>query len=190
MTIMSTGTRQTAEQRRGDLIRAAMSEFSKGGLHGTSTDDIARAAGISQPYLFRLFRNKKELFLAAVDRCFDTTIEMFLGAAATAGPDATPADRLEVMGRAYGGMLQGDRERLMLQMQAYVACDDPDVRDRVRRGYERLHREVKAASGADADELRSWFATGMFLNVVAAMDLPSLGALWVQELMGDLLKKP
>jgi AcrR family transcriptional regulator len=186
---MGTGTRQTAEQRRGDLIRAAMSEFSRGGLHGTSTDDIARAAGISQPYLFRLFRNKKQLFLAAVDRCFDKTIEMFLDAAATAGPDATPAERLEVMGKAYGGALKTDRERLMLQLQAYVACDDLDVRDHVRRGYERLYREVKAVSGADPDQLRAWLSTGMFLNVVAAMDLPGHGRPWVLELMGDLLKK-
>jgi AcrR family transcriptional regulator len=185
---MSTGSRQTAEQRRGDLLRAAMSEFSKGGLNGTSTDDIARAAGISQPYLFRLFRSKKHLFLAAIDRCYDTTAEMFLDAASTAAPDATPAERLEVMGRAYGAMLKTDRERLMLQMQAYVACDDPDVRDRVRRGYERLYREVKTASGADADQLREWFATGMFLNVIAAMDLPGLGDPWVKELMGDLAK--
>jgi AcrR family transcriptional regulator len=181
---MSATQRQTAEQRRGDLIVAAMSEFAKGGLHGTSTDDIARAAGISQPYLFRLFRNKKELFLAAIDECFSSTIDMFLDACPGAGPEATPAERLEVMGLAYCEMLEKGRERLMLQLQAYVACDDPDVREHVRRGYERLYLAVKDASGADAEHLRSWFSTGMFLNVMAAMKASDVRGTWAQALVG------
>ena len=64
----ATTTRQTADQRRDTVLDAAMIEFGLKGLHGASTDDIARRAGISQPYLFRLFRTKRELFLASVER--------------------------------------------------------------------------------------------------------------------------
>ena len=51
--------------------------------------------------------------------------------------------------------LLADRPKLMMQMQAYAACDDPDVRDTVRRCYEHLHREVTDMSGADAEQIRS-----------------------------------
>jgi hypothetical protein len=90
------------------------------------------------------------------------------------------------MGMAYCGLL-ADRPKLMMQMQAYAACDDADVRDTVRRCYEHLHREVTDMSGADAEQIRTWFSTGMFLNVMAAMDAPSVRGAWMQELMGDLM---
>jgi AcrR family transcriptional regulator len=56
--------RKTADERREDILAVAMEHFGAGGYHGTSTENIAREAGISQPYLFRLFRTKRELFLA------------------------------------------------------------------------------------------------------------------------------
>ena len=63
-------TRNTAEERRKDVLDAALEVFAEHGLSGSSTDEIARRAGISQPYLFRLFRTKKELFIAAIEQCF------------------------------------------------------------------------------------------------------------------------
>src|ERR671938_271931 len=69
--------RKTAEERRQAVLDAAMVEFADKGLDGASTDAIARRAGISQPYLFRLFGTKKELFIASVERCFAETLEMF-----------------------------------------------------------------------------------------------------------------
>src|SRR3954469_13439799 len=178
----ATTTRQTAEHGRQSIIDAALIEFGLKGLHGASTDDIARRAGISQPYLFRLFRTKRELFLASVARCFRRTEQTFRDAVT----GDTPEQRLQSMGMAYCGLL-ADRPKLMMQMQAYAACDDPDVRDTVRRCYEHLHREVRDMSRADAEQIRAWFSTGMFLNVMAAMDAPSVRGAWMQELMGDLM---
>ena len=146
----ATTTRQTAEQRRDAVLDAAMIEFGLKGLHGASTDDIARRAGISQPYLFRLFRTKRELFLASVERCFRRTEQTFRDAV----DGDTPEQRLQTMGMAYCELL-ADRPKLMMQMQAYAACDDPDVRDTVRRCYEHLHREVTDMAGADAEQIRS-----------------------------------
>ena len=179
---MATGTRQTAEQRRETLLGAAMQEFGLKGLHGASTDDIARRTGISQPYLFRLFRTKHALFLATVERCFERTEQVFRDAAA----GDTPAERLESMGLAYCALLQ-DRPKLMMQMQAYAACDDPEVRETVRRCYEHLYREVCGLAGAEPEHLRAWFSTGMFLNVMSAMDAPNVNEAWMSELMGELL---
>ncbi len=89
---MTPTTRQSAEERREAVLDAAAEAFARGGLHGTSTEDIARTAGISQPYLFRLFGSKKELFLAVNEACFARTLETFRTAASgRSGNDALRA---------------------------------------------------------------------------------------------------
>ena len=165
------GVRLSAEQRRAELLEAAASEFAIAGFRGTSTEAIARRAGISHAYLFRLFPTKKDLFLAIAQRCFERTRDVFRAAAG-----ATPEreQRLHAMGEAYVELL-GDRELLLLQMQLYAACSDPDIRDVVRAGYDQLRREVTELSGAPPEEIYAFFAAGMLLNVAAAMDYPDLG---------------
>jgi AcrR family transcriptional regulator len=161
--------RSTAVERRVEVISAALSEFAIGGLHGTSTEAIARRAGISHAYLFRLFGTKQKLFIACAERCFDRTLDTFVAAAV----GATAKERLESMGHAYIDML-ADRELLLGQMQLYVACTDPEIRDVARIGYGRLREAVARLSGAPPDELYKFFATGMLINVAACMDSPEL----------------
>jgi len=164
------------------LIAAATEEFATRGLYGTSTDDIARRAGISQPYLFRLFRTKKELFIAAIERCFDMTTEVFRGAAES----APMGERLHQMGLAYCRLLQ-NRPMLMMQMQAYAACEDEDVRDVVRRRYGELFRFIEEESGASREDVRAFFSTGMLLNVAAATTMHVTREPWAERLLGDML---
>ena len=78
---MAVQTRKSAEERRDDILQAALVEFAERGLHGASTEEIAKRAGISQPYVFRLFGSKKDLFKATVARCFRQTLELFQRAA-------------------------------------------------------------------------------------------------------------
>src|ERR671937_1962612 len=119
--------RLTAAERRDDVLDAALVEFAERGLEGTSTEDIARRAGISQPYLFRLFGTKKELFKATVARCFRETLEIFQRAAqGKRGEEA-----LHAMGDAYVRLLS-DRTYLRSQMQAYAACEDAEICEVVR----------------------------------------------------------
>jgi AcrR family transcriptional regulator len=168
---MAPGTRSTAEQRRIELIEVALREFAKTGLHGTSTEAIARRAGISHAYLFRLFGTKKGLFLACVDACFERTRKAF----ANSAQGATPQERLRWMGKGYVEML-ADRELLLAQMQLYAACADPEIRAVAREGFNMLREEVaRLADGADGEELYAFFAQGMLLNVAASMDFPELG---------------
>src|SRR5712692_10232057 len=77
---MSSSTRLSAAERRDDVLDAALIEFADRGFEGTSTEDIARRAGISQPYLFRLFGTKKELYIASVGRCYRDTLQLLLRA--------------------------------------------------------------------------------------------------------------
>ena len=158
--------RQTAEQRREAVLDAARIEFARHGLHGASTDVIARRAGISQPYLFRLFGTKKELFLALNDACFAETLAVFREAAA----GKTGKDALRAIGDAYRGLIESDRTMLQGQLQSYAASvEDDDVRESTARGYGRLVDYVETVSGADRQTISAFFATGMLLNVLAAM---------------------
>ena len=164
--------RQSADSRRQDVIDAAVAEFASGGLDGSSVEAIAARAGISQPYVFRLFGTKKALFLAVYERCSDDVLHAFQRAAEEERR-TDPQVRLRSMGKAYVDLL-ADRNRLQVQLQAYAACNDPDVRDTVRRRYGELFDAVQSLSGAEPAALRVFFATGMLLNVAVAMDLEAI----------------
>jgi AcrR family transcriptional regulator len=176
--------RAPASERRDALIEAAVHEFAIGGLHGTPVDRIARRVGVAQPYVFSLFANKRELFLAAVERDFELIAATFARAATEFDPAiALPdTDVLTAMGQAYVELLASDRDYLMLQHQAYAACDDELIRDRVRACYARLVTHVQELSGADAERIDEFFRYGMWLNVAAAMGVEdlSVGCEWIR----------
>jgi AcrR family transcriptional regulator len=175
---MATTQRKTAEERREEILVAALVEFGEHGLHGTSTDNIARRAGVSQPYLFRLFGTKKELYLEVIRRCLRDTLQLFQEASA----GKTGEEALEAIGDAYVQLLK-DRTRLRTQMQAYADCDDPDVREVVREGFGALVDYTERISGADGERIRDFFAFGMLLNVFASMDLLNQEAPWAKRLL-------
>ena len=176
---MAVTERKTADQRREDVLDAALSVFAEHGLSGASTDEIARKAGISQPYLFRLFHTKKELFIASTERCFRETRETFDRAAeGKSGEEA-----LKAMGDAYGELIRSNPNRLRGQMQAYVAAGDPEIRAVVRKGYGEIVDTVERASGVDPERLSMFFARGMLINVVASMDLLDAKEPWAQKLL-------
>ena len=171
--------RKTAEERREAILEAALIEFAERGLHGTSTDDIARRAGISQPYLFRLFGTKKDLFIAACRRCLQETG----GTMAAAAEDKGGEGALEAMGAAYIELLEAQPRALRLQMHMYAACDDPEVRAAAREGFGELHRLAERTSGASAARVSRFFAKGMLLNVLASMDVRRSKLRWAQSLL-------
>lgn len=181
MTSMATpATRQRvpASERRDALIDSAVHEFAHGGLHGTPVSQIARDVGVAQPYVFALFGSKRDLFLAAVERCFEATATTVTEAAERydpSAPDAAP-DVLKAMGHAYVEMLSRDRDYLMLQHHAYAACDDPVIRERVRHLFAGLVMLVQRLSGADSERIDEFFRYGMWLNVAAAMGVEDLSA--------------
>ncbi len=165
-TATATGPRRTADERRAEILDAARSAFADTGLDGTSTELIAERVGISQPYLFRLFGTKKQLFLAAVEACFADTLQTFQYAVDHGDPDLPVANRI---GEAYAEQIR-NRSRLRMQMQAYTACDDPDVLAIVQKGFAAITMFVQEATGFDKDDLAKFMAKGMLLNVMAAID--------------------
>jgi AcrR family transcriptional regulator len=170
--------RVPASERRDALIDAAVLEFARGGLHGAPVERIAKRVGVTQPYVFSLFGGKRELFLAAVQRGFDRVGDVFRRAAQEFDPaHAEPDDDvLAAMGRAYIEMLDTRREYLMLQHQAYAACDDEVIRTAVRNAYAGLVEVVEELSSESAERLDQFFSYGMWLNVAAAMGVEDLSA--------------
>ena len=162
----TTTSRQTAEERREAVLTAAAREFSRKGLHGASSDAIAKGAGISQPYLFRLFGTKKELYLATTSRAMEETYQAF----ERASRGKSGEEALHAMGEAYGGLIE-NRERLQLMLQCFAGCDDPDVRESVRRVWRELVDLVERTSGEPPEVISTFFAKGMLLNVMNAMQL-------------------
>ena len=180
----SSRTRQTAPERREALVEAAVEHFALTGLHGTAVSAITDEVGITQPYAFSLFGTKKGLFLAAVQRSCERIAETFRAAAANAGEEGP----LAAMGAAYGQLLT-DRSLLLIQLQSYAACGDNEVREVVRRGFAHLHELVRELSGADPLEIQGFFATGMLINVAAAMDLGALDSPWAHSFLKGCLQE-
>jgi AcrR family transcriptional regulator len=175
----ATSTRLSAAERKDAVLDAARIEFAGKGYVATSTEDIAARAGISQPYLFRLFGTKKELYIASVSRCFRETLELFQRAAeGLRGEEA-----LHAIGKAYLEQLEGDRTWLRAQMQAYAASDDPEIRTVVRAGFGDLVAYARRVSGADWPVIWHFFATGMFLNVLASMHVNDDPEPWMRDLL-------
>ena len=186
--------RVPASERRDALIEAAMHEFAKSGLHGTPVDRIARRVGVAQPYVFSLFGSKRDLFLAAVERSFERTEELFTQAAAEFDPELALPDKdvLNAMGNAYAQQLATNRDYLMLQHQAYAACDDELVRERVRARYAHVVAHVERLSGADSERIDEFFRYGMWMNVAAAMGVESLstGCDWIRAEQAEADSRP
>jgi AcrR family transcriptional regulator len=176
---MAVTTRKSATERRDEILEAALAEFAAHGLDGGSIDAVAKAVGISQPYVYRLFGTKKQLFIATIERCMRGTLEMFH----TASAGLKGEDALHAIGEAYVERVASDPTYLHSQMQAYAACDDPEIREVVRRGYGELVEYVERVSGMPAEDVSHFFAKGMLLNVIASMDLLEADEGWAQRLI-------
>ena len=168
----------TADERREDVLRAAMEVVGARGLYGTPTLDIARAAGISQAYLFRLFPTKTELFVAVLERSFQRIHDTLDEAAREA---QSASGRPHGHGRGLHALLE-DPESCSSSCRARRRRASPTVRDALRRGFAGLLDMVERESGASPQEIQLFFAHGMLCNVIAAMQIDELGEHWAEVL--------
>ncbi|MFF1723352.1 TetR/AcrR family transcriptional regulator [Streptomyces sviceus] len=167
--------RISAQERRESVIRAAIAEFAITGYHGTTTAAIARRVGVTQPYLFRLFPDKKAIFVTALTRSTEDTLRAFQRAAD--GREGGERAR-RAMTDAYAQLISTHPETLLMQMQGYAAVaaaeaqGDDLIGELVRAGWMTIWETVHLSLGADADRTASFFACGMLGNTLAAMGLP------------------
>jgi AcrR family transcriptional regulator len=167
--------RQTADERRTSVLRAAMAEFAKGGYAGTSTDAIAARAEISQPYLFRLFGTKRELFIATMGVMHARIESTFRSAA----EGLSGLEAMAAMGQAYTVLLR-ERDLLLVQLHAFAASEDEVIRKAAREGFRHLWAVVSQLTGLPDEDVRAFFAQGMLLSVMAAIDAAALDESWAR----------
>jgi len=172
----------TAEDRRETVLTTAVSAFATRGYFGTTTVEVAKAAGISQAYLYRLFPDKQTLFAAVVERCFTRILESFAEGATGDTPEAV----LSSMGGAYANLI-ADQDLLLTQMHAQCAAlSVPEVKDAVRAGYQRLVDYACGVSGASEKDVQAFFATGALCTVVVSMGADEVDEPWARTLNRDL----
>ena len=171
--------------RRASILRAAIVEFARSGYAGTSTEAIASRAGISQPYIFRLFGTKKDLFIATYDAVTAAIEDAFVAAAdGLSGEDAMMA-----MGLAYLELLQ-DPDLLQVQLHGFAAAAaDPDIARACQETFRRLWHLVRETTGVEGEELREFFAQGMLCSVIAAIDLRSVAEPWAESFFDDVAEE-
>ena len=157
-----------ATDRRRDVVDAAVTEFAEHGFHGASTPAIARRAGISQPYIYALFPNKKALFIGVQERVSERIRNAFLEAARES---TSPEDRVERMGEAYTRLLD-DRDHLLAQLHGFAAAGDPEIREPVAACFRATYDTIAGLIQGTPDEARGFVAMGMYLNIARALELP------------------
>ncbi|NNH75287.1 TetR/AcrR family transcriptional regulator [Nocardia uniformis] len=182
-----TRARMKASERMEEVLTAAVSAFAESGYAATKTDEIARRAGVSQPYVIRLFQSKQQLFLATLHRVCDRIEEVFRTAAAEAAT-TDPDEILPAMGHAYKIFL-ADRDLLLVLLHGFSAASDPAIGPDVRDRYGHMYNMIRETTGAPVSEVRRFMATGMLMTVMAAMQVVGPDAIettWATEMLDDL----
>ena len=162
--------RSTAQDRRAEVVQAAIALFAQSGYHGTKTPAIAERVGVSQPYLFQLYPTKKAMFIAAWEAACDRIIATLTDAIAT-----TPAEqRLSVLAASYDGLVTDDRDLLTIQVHAWAAAtSDDEIAEATRRGVERLRDFAIEQLGIDRDQATRIISVMAFYNINASITLDS-----------------
>ncbi len=173
---MATGKRMKAADRRILILEAAQEEYGRAGMHATSVEVIADRAGVSQPYIFRLFGTKNDLMAAVIEHHTAKLRQAFRDAVEQRDPDSSP---LQAMALAYLGFMEEDVNSLRCQLHTWAAASDPAIKDVAQRTYREIWEDIAELSGATADEIRDFMGHGMLLTVLASLDL--------NELFGDPL---
>jgi len=163
-------TRMSAQDRRELVLEAATRAFARGGFAGTSTDAVAKEAGVSQPYVVRIFGTKQELFLEVFARAGQRIEEAFGAVLATPGFDGRREEHRELLGEAYTTLLD-DRDMMLCLMHGFTAGDNPEIGAVGRASMGRIFAALRAGRFPD-DEARDFIAYGMLLNVLMAMRAP------------------
>ncbi|MGF6886363.1 AcrR family transcriptional regulator [Nocardia sp. GAS34] len=180
----STRIRLTAEERSEQVLRAAVGAFAESGYAATKTDEIARRAGVSQPYVIRLFGSKQRLFVASTNRACDRIEEIFRQAAARIPADADPAGKLRTLGGAYQRFLSEPELPLVL-LHGFSAGSDPTIGTEVRDRFGGMYRLIRELTGATPDQAQHFLATGMLMTVMTAMQVVGPNAVptpWADEI--------
>ena len=166
-------SRLSSDDRREQILDAATAVFGERGYVGGTTDAIARAAGISQAYVVRMFGSKEDLFAEVCARAGQRVAEAFRAAIAQFTPDSTVEDKLRLLGETYGYLI-ADRGTLLSLMHAFTQGADPKFGPLGRDYFLNAFRIVRDEAGMGGAQTTAFFAQGMLINTLLAMRMPDV----------------
>jgi AcrR family transcriptional regulator len=156
--------RMSSDERREQIVEAAIAVFGAKGYVGTTTDDVARAASVSQPYVVRLFGTKENLFLAALGSALDRLLAAFRSA-----PDVADLhERGELMGQIYLNLLEV-RGLHQILSQAFLLGAHPVIGPAARGGFAQVWHFLRDEAGFTPEEAQKFLATGMLINTMVGL---------------------
>ncbi|WP_223695114.1 TetR/AcrR family transcriptional regulator [Leifsonia poae] len=161
-----------AGERREQILAAASLVFGERGYFGATTDQIAKAAGISQPYVVRMFGSKETLFVEVLARALDKVLVAFRGTVDGWKSDGSPDDEIaRRIGTAYVNLIE-DRGILLSLMQSFSMGHDPMIGAKARDGFIAIYRLLRDEAGFEPEQVRAFLAEGMLLNTLLGLRLP------------------
>ncbi|MFD4959523.1 TetR/AcrR family transcriptional regulator [Microbacterium sp. NPDC058389] len=169
---IESGKRLSSGERRRQILVAALAVFGARGYEGATTDEVARAAGVSQPYVVRLFGSKENLFLAAIEDALARMLSGFRAALADEtlhDPDITPEKAAaKRIGQAYVDLIEvrGLHQTLA---HAYLLGSHPAIGAAARKGFATVWRFFRDEMGLEADEARAFMAEGMLISTMIGL---------------------
>ncbi|MFC9917816.1 TetR/AcrR family transcriptional regulator [Agromyces binzhouensis] len=162
-----------ADERREQILAAATTVFGELGYAGATTDRVARAAGISQPYVVRLFGTKEQLFIETLRRTLARLLAAFRSAlaeadaGADAGGDGDGEAREARLGEAYLELVE-DRGTLLTLLHGFMMGSDPVIGPVARDGFLQVFRMLRDEAGFTPDQIHRFLADGMLINTLLA----------------------
>lgn len=175
--ITETATRMRSGDRRELILDAATAVFGERGYFGATTDVIAKAAGVSQPYVVRMFGTKEALFLEVLQRALDKLMATFARALTDTSPlpDGLIDTKALRIGRAYADLLV-DRGLLLSLMHAFVLGADPAIGPLARDGFIRVYKFLREEAEMSPQEADIFLAHGMMMNTMVGLRMADLYA--------------
>jgi len=165
-------TRMASGERRELVLAAAAEVFGERGYVGATTDAVAKAAGVSQPYVVRMFGTKAALFQSVFERSLERLMAGFRQeiAAAVNESGITPgSDELNMcIGRRYVELLE-DRGLLLSMMQAFMLGADPEVGPTARAGFLRVYQLLRDEAGFTPEQASHILSIGMMINTLVGL---------------------
>ncbi|KGE20187.1 transcriptional regulator [Paenibacillus wynnii] len=165
--------------RREQILEAAVVVFAEHGYFRATTAQVAERVGISQPYVFKVFKNKEELFVAALKKAFERIVQTFEGI------QASPENLLKEAIKAYEVLMETHPNEIILQVQA-LGIRDEEIRRTMQEGMHQvtsLMEEKFTAAGMEHPEVwvSSFMANGMLCNISMALGMPELKPKHLEE---------
>ena len=182
---------KTAERRK-KLIPVITAVFAELGYRRATTAELAKRCGVQENILYRLWPDKKAMFIASIEHRYLLAAELWTGLVNRSDPNTTPAERV----LSYEAEHFGEGGLYRIVFAGLNETDDPDVHEALREMYGRFHRFIRKQIATHRDgagrksspnaELSAWAFVGLGTVVNIGLELGLLTDRQRRRLVADV----